>query len=238
MALPGTRGRHRVYLMRHGEVSYFADGGKPVNPRTVHLTQTGRAQAARVGKWLADVPLDKAVCSGLPRTRQTAEAVLLGRDLTLEDITELEEIHGGRFADIPPARREAELVYGLEAADRPGAAFAGGETFADFRDRVVGAFTGLLAEPTWTRLLLVAHDGVNRVLLSWAAEAGLKGLAHFEQDMGCLNIIDVDLAEGGVVRSLIKAVNLTPYDPAKAELNLTSMEQVMAGFIKPSGAPR
>lgn len=235
MTLPGTKGRHRIYLMRHGEVSYFDENGKPVNPRTVQLTDRGRQQAREVGKWLKTVPFDRVTCSGLPRTRQTAEEALSGRDLHIAEDPGFEEIHGGRFRDIPKERREAEIVYGLEGADEPGAAFAGGETFVDFRSRVESAFTRLLSQPNWSRLLLVAHDGVNRVLLSWAVQAGLKGLAHFEQDMGCLNIIDIDLADGEVVRSLIKAVNLTPYDPAKLDLNLTSMEQVMVGFVKPSG---
>jgi len=37
-ALPGTRGRRRIYLMRHGEVAYFDRDGKPVHPKHVQLT--------------------------------------------------------------------------------------------------------------------------------------------------------------------------------------------------------
>ncbi|MDP6353327.1 MAG: histidine phosphatase family protein [Alphaproteobacteria bacterium] len=231
MALAGTSGRHRIYLLRHGAVSYFDQDGKPRNPKTVSLTAQGRAQAAAAGAALAEVPFDRAVCSGLPRTRQTAEILLAGRDLAIDDITDLGEIRGGRFDTIPPARREAELVYGFEAAMRPGARFAGGEAFADFEARVVAAFEAQLATPGWTQLLMVAHDAVNRVLLGWACGAGLAAAASFEQDMGCLNIIDIDIAEGAVIRRLIKAVNLTPYNLAKLSLNLTSMEQVMARYM-------
>ena len=35
--------RRRLYLMRHGAVSYF-DGGKPVRPDEVRLTEEGVAQ--------------------------------------------------------------------------------------------------------------------------------------------------------------------------------------------------
>jgi len=38
----------------------------------------------------------------------------------------------------------------------------------------------LLETSDWRRLLLVAHDAVNRVLLAWAAQAGLKALGAFE----------------------------------------------------------
>ncbi len=78
MALHGTNGRHRIYLMRHGAVRYFDDSGKPVNPATVKLTEEGRMQAGAVGAALADVPLDRVVCSALPRTRDLPRLPSLG----------------------------------------------------------------------------------------------------------------------------------------------------------------
>jgi probable phosphoglycerate mutase len=229
--LEGTRGRRRVYLMRHGEVSYFDAEGKPVDPRRVTLTEAGIAQARAMAEALADVQFDRAICSGLPRTRQTAEIVLGGRELPIEEREALREIRAGRFRDIPIERREAELAYAFEAAaQREDASFAGGERFKDFEARVVPAFEALLSEPGWTRLLLVAHDGVNRLILGWAAGAGRRGLAAFEQDMGCLNVIDVDVIDGEIVRRLIKAMNVTPYNLAKLGLHLTSTEEVFRGY--------
>ena len=38
--------RRRLYLMRHGAVSYFRDDGTPVDPDAVVLNEDGRAQAA------------------------------------------------------------------------------------------------------------------------------------------------------------------------------------------------
>jgi probable phosphoglycerate mutase len=180
---------------------------------------------------LAVVPIDRVVCSGLPRTQETAAIACNGRGIAIEDVPELSEIRGGRFGDIPRERIEAEIVYGFEAAARPGARFAGGELIADFEHRVTNAFLGLLDTPGWTNMLVAAHDAVNRVLLGWTCGAGLDSVASFEQDMGCLNIIDVDLVDGVIIRKLIKAVNLTPYNLAKLGLNRTSMEQVMAGYL-------
>jgi broad specificity phosphatase PhoE len=45
----------RLYLMRHGEVSYFAADGRPLDPRTVSLTAQGRAQAEAAQAVLAGV---------------------------------------------------------------------------------------------------------------------------------------------------------------------------------------
>ncbi len=231
MALHGTSGRHRIYLMRHGEVRYFDDDGQPLEPDGVLLTADGRAQAEAAAQALANVDIDKVVCSGLPRTRQTAELVMGPRTDSIEERPALAEMRLGKLSDIPRDRIEAELVYGLESAHLPGARMAGGEVFTEFEARVVGDFLELLREPAWTTMLVVAHDGVNRALLGWACGAGLAALGSFEQDMGCINIIDVDLTDGEIVRRLIKAVNLTPYNLSKLGLNCTSMETVCAALI-------
>ena len=229
-SLEGTRARRRVYLLRHGEVSYFSTAGEPLNPKEVTLTPRGREQAATMAQALIDVPFDRVVCSGLPRTRETAQVVLAGRNLPIEDKPEFREIRAGRLRDVPLERREAELVYAFEMAGQEGACFAGGESFSVFEARVTSAFEQILREPGWVRMLLVAHDGVNRVLIGWAAQAGLRAMSAFEQDMCCLNMLDFDIVDGMISRRLVKLVNLTPYDMAKMALNLTSLEHVFLDF--------
>ena len=236
MSHPDLPGRRRIYLMRHAEVSYFDEHGTPVDPRSVVLTDLGRRQAAKMAVALADVPFDRAVCSGMPRSRETALAVLAGREIPIEDQPDFREIRAGRLREIPPERRRAELVHVLERAGLPGASFAGGEAFAAFEERVLAAFSSLLSEAGWRRLLLVAHDAVNRVLLAWAAQAGLKAVAAFEQDMCCLNLIDVDIVDGIVERRIIRLMNYTPYDAAKANLFATSMEQVFGRYLDRASA--
>ena len=56
---------------------------------------------------------------------------------------------------------------------------------------------------------------------------GLAGLSAFEQDAGCLNIIDADIVDGDIVRRMIRAVNLTPYNLAKHEHYLTVAERIV-----------
>jgi probable phosphoglycerate mutase len=231
-------GRRRVYLLRHGEVSYFDAGGRPVDPRSVQLTEHGREQARAAGRWLAEVEFDHAACSGMPRARETAALVLGNRALRLEDVPDLRELRAGRFRELAPERREAEIRRAFERAAEPSARFAGGERYADFARRVLGAWRGLLAAPDWRTLLLVAHDAVNRVLLAWAAGAGPAAWAALEQDLGCVNVIDVDMKDSQVERAIVKTANLTPYDPAKLGLTLTSMERVFAAYRPTGGTPR
>ncbi len=223
--LPGTRGRRRVYLMRHGEVSYVRPDGSTVFS-DVSLTPEGEQQALHMAGMLASVPFDLAVHTGKTRTRQTAETVLQGRGVALMQITELEELRGGSLEGISPERIEAEFVYGMERAALPGAGFPGGETFADFERRVVPAFEALLRRPGWATALVVAHGGTNAMLLSWVTRGGLAGMGAFEQDAGCVNIIDADVIDGEIVRRLVRAINVTPYNHAKLENYLTVTERI------------
>lgn len=222
--LAGTVARRRLYLMRHGHVAYYDADGRPVNPKLAPLTERGREEARAAGALLAGVPLDRAICSGLPRTRETAELVVAGRGLAVEEAPAFLEIRAGRIATVPREDRERRYVYGFEGAGEEDASFAGGDRFTAVRDRVCAGIERLVLEPGWTHLALVAHDGVNRMLLSWACGAGLAAMAAFEQDYGCVNILDVDVADGRVVRRLIRAVNVTPDNPAKRGLHETSLE--------------
>jgi broad specificity phosphatase PhoE len=225
-SLPGTSGRRRIYLMRHGEVAYFDADGRPVHPKFVDLTEDGQAQARAMAQMLADVPFDRAICSGLPRTQQTANLVLEGRGIELEEDADLKEIKSGANRGRTPEQVEAEFTYGMEGAASPGARFAGGDRYADFYHRVTGAFHRILLSPGWRNLLIVAHEGTNRMILGWTSGGGLHSVKAFEQDPCCLNIIDADVIDGRLERCFIKLMNATPINHPKVGNHLTSMEQV------------
>ena len=227
-SLPGTSNRRRIYLLRHGAVEYLnPDGSRVGDARGVDLTETGREQAAQVGELLKDVAFDRVVHSGLPRTHRTAEIVLGDRRLhTMEAAPQLREIELGHIDHVPEDRIEPEFSYGFEAASDPDASLARGEPFGRFFERVTTTFETLLHQPDWTRMLLVGHGGTNRVILSWMARGGLHSLASFEQDEGCLNVLDVDVVDGEVPRRYVRALNLTPYNLSKERLYLTTLERI------------
>ena len=93
--------RRRIYLLRHGDVSYFDEHGKPFRPATVPLNEEGRLQAEAAGRVLAEIPLDRVVSSDLVRSSETANLVIGGRRLRLETSAEFREIEPGLLADIP-----------------------------------------------------------------------------------------------------------------------------------------
>ncbi len=222
--------RRRIFLMRHGEAAYVApDGTVTDDPRNVGLTEQGRIQARKQAGVLASVPFDRAICSGLPRTVETATVVLAGRERPeLEAMRALEEIRGGdRNHPVGDMASWLDHVANPWAgADRPDATFLGGERFVDFADRVVPAFESILADGSWRTLLLVLHGAVNRMIFNHLMRLPWQGRMSIEQDNCCINIIDVDSADDGTPeRYLIRGVNLTGYDLNKSGIRLTNMEQ-------------
>ncbi|MEL6257778.1 MAG: histidine phosphatase family protein [Pseudomonadota bacterium] len=240
-ALPGTTGRRRLYLMRHGFVDYTSKKVRESrDPSQAYLTEQGRAEARAAGFALSEVHFDLAICSGLSRTRETAELVLESHpyDLALEDEPRFAELKSGQYIDFKSAEQlAATMTFQFEAAGDPGATFLqGGERFDVAMARIAEGLEALLARPSWHTALIVAHEGVNRLALSWALRAPLSASAGFEQDTGCINIIDVDLTPDSdgegvqIERAVIKALNLTPANYLKNGMNLRSLEAI---FTRP-----
>jgi len=229
--LPGTEARRRIYLMRHGHVDYLAkhvatQGAVNVVP----LTTRGRLQAEAAGAALAHVVFDRALCSGFPRTHETASHVLAAQKTppVLEIDSGLVEIQSAAMD--PPPKSRAEMIERMKTrfseAGNPGAkAPEGSEDYGVAQSRAVAVIQRLLGESGWHTALIVAHEGINRLVLSWACNAGLAAMGSFEQDTGCINVIDFDLGHGAP-RTMIKAVNLTPYNWLKHGMNLTSLEAI------------
>lgn len=222
----------RVYLVRHADVRYADDEGRAVPVDAVKLTEEGRSQARALRDALARVPIDRAIVSGLPRTVETAAIVLDGRTLRFETRTELAEIRPGRLDELPAESVEAEFTRALHKAVGPDDRFLNGETWGAMQARALPCFHEILADPAWKHVLVVAHGGVNRVLLLDALGPGLAGLGAIEQDPACLNVIDLE----GDGRPVVRLMNHTAHDPAKETLLETTMQRLYRGF-KPKENP-
>jgi probable phosphoglycerate mutase len=241
-ALPGTTGRRRIYLMRHGFVDYTSAAvRKARDPSIAVLTPEGEFEAKAAGVALSDVHFDLAICSGLKRTRQTAEIVLAEHPNApgLEEEARFGEVRSGQYIDFHSAGHlAATMTFTFEQAGEPGARFLeGGEKFSDALERILEGLSDLLTRPGWASALVVAHEVVNRMVLASVVGAPLGASAGFEQDTGCINIIDFDMVptEDGtgtqIERGVVKAVNLTPANYLKNGMNLRSLEAI---FTRPA----
>ena len=212
--------RRRLYLMRHAEVSYVDETGRPISPEQVPLTENGRAQAVAARDALAAVELDLVIASDLPRTTETAEIVAAGHEV--ECWPELAEWRGGRLDAIPPEELERAFVGALRVTDET-ERFLGGESLGEALDRVHPALERLLARE-WHTALAVLHGGVNRIVISYALSGDRTYFGTFEQAPACINVLDLG-ADGWIVRT----VNYIPYDPLHPARE-TTMEHYWAQF--------
>lgn len=214
--------RRRIYLMRHGDVAYFDEAGRPVRPEGVPLTEQGRRQSTAAGEALAGVHFDRVVTSGVPRTLETARIV--APDAEPESWPDLRELQGARLEDIPEDQLEHAFTNAFRDVVPEEARFLGGETIGELFDRVLPAVERLLADTEWDIALAVLHGGVNRAILSHALTGGRTFLGNLEQAPACINVLDV--GDDWVVR----AVNATPYDPVHLRGRATTMEELWSQF--------
>ena len=232
--MEGT-GRRRLYLMRHGHVDYFDTSLK--SPRDAMLTDEGRAQVKAAGAALRNIDFDLIAHSNLPRTIATSEIIRAEhrQDAKIARVTPIaleafEEVKAGWIKAESRETLAAILAFAFDDAAREGARFLpDGETFASAEQRVRAGLGELVSRKDWRTALLVAHEGINRILLGLVCGGGLASIGSFEQDLGCINVIDIDVVPGldgklSVERMLIKAMNVTPYDYLKAGLSRTAIE--------------
>jgi broad specificity phosphatase PhoE len=226
--------RRRIFLMRHGDVTYFDASGRAIDPENVPLNERGREEASAAGREFAaqQVHFDKVIASGLPRTLETARLVLAqtGRNVEIEVWPEWQEIRGGRLSNLPDADFERAFLSVFDGIVPESTAFLGGETIGELLDRVLPPLQRLRDDASWDTVLLVLHGGVNRALLSHAITSGGRTFfGHLSQTTGCINALDVGAAPGDWV---IRALNHSPPSPLHAGVRNTTMELLYEQFVR------
>ncbi|MEX2599892.1 MAG: histidine phosphatase family protein [Dehalococcoidia bacterium] len=178
----------RWYLVRHGETDWNAQ--QRIQGHTdVPLNETGRAEAARTGARLANIPFAAVYASDLVRTQETARIILAQR---LETDTApvlarsaLRELAYGIFEgktwteirDLEPSLRDRPRDRYLDWAPE------GGETFRALIDRLSGFARELEERHGHDDVLVVSHGGSLRALavallgLPYETFPRLRGLA-------------------------------------------------------------
>jgi len=226
--------RRRLYLFRHGAVDYINEHGDWVaDPDLVDLNERGRAQAEAMASLFAGVHVDKAICSGLPRTRQTGLTVLADRELELGVFEELEEIRPQKGESAGGYDIYSDIAFSHWRAPQADATFLGGERYHDFYGRISAAMDVLIADPSWHNLAVFAHGGTNAAILGWTTGVGLEAFGLLDQSMCCLNVLDFDFDESGqLLRKTIRAMNITADDPVMRHRHSGDMEMLAHLMLK------
>lgn len=178
-----------VYLVRHGEITQTAPR-RFVGQTDLPLTDHGREQMAAVGRFLAGRGVARLLCSPLARCVESAGIVGAALGLVPETMPDLREISLGAWEGLTVDEVRERFPGRYEARGRNLAGFRppGGESFADVQRRAWPVFELATAEAD-EPLAIVAHGGVNRVLLCRILGMPLENLFRLEQHYACVNVL-------------------------------------------------
>ena len=181
----------RLFLIRHGQVighhEYRYNGHFDVD-----ITDTGVSQMNRISELLAHERISAVYSSDLQRSVKGAR--IIGERLSIKPVKvrALRELHLGRWEGL--TREEASARFPEEAAfsfrDLATSRVKGGENLLDLMGRVLPSLFEIIERHRGGRVCVVAHGGVNRVILSDAMGLPIENFFRIEQDYGCLNVID------------------------------------------------
>lgn len=207
MRAQGSLTPTRLYLVRHGQV---AEGHtqRYHGHNDIGLSPQGERQLQELAAQLRGVPLQGIYASDLTRSLSGAEIISRGRGLTPQVVPEFREVNFGAWEGLTFGEILEQYPSQLEARfrDLPSFRIPGGESLEDVEARALPRLRELLGRHRDAAFLIVAHAGVNRVILCEAMGLPMNHLFRLGQNYGCLNIIDYfpDLA---VVRLLNGGVN-------------------------------
>ena len=182
----------RIYLVRHGQVhlpdlqqNYY------LGQTDVPLTERGIRQAVWLQQFFADKKIAAIYHSPLRRCCETAERCADGR-IPCMVIDDLREINMGQWEMIPieSIRATQPEAYRLRGEQIDTFCPPDGESFAQCQQRSVAAFQQIVEQMVpGSAVVIVAHAGVNRCLLSWVSSQPLKQLLSIPQPYGCVTTL-------------------------------------------------
>jgi len=206
----------RLYLIRHGQVINHHEY-RYIGHTDVEITDLGIQQMENMADFLSGTRLRAIYSSDLKRT--VRGAAIIGERLNLEAtaLHALRELALGRWEGL--TRDEGAARYPDEAdlqfKDLASTRVKGGENLVDLHNRVMPALHAILAENHGGAVCIVAHGGVNRVILCDAMGLELENFYRIEQDYGCLNVIEY--VHGGA--KVVKLLNGGPNQELRVTKN-------------------
>jgi probable phosphoglycerate mutase len=191
-----------VLLVRHGLTALtgpILSGWTP----GLHLDDRGRAQVASLGERMRAIPLAAVVTSPLERCRETADAVLAGREPAppLHVDERVGEVHYGSWTGRPFKELTKDPLWRVVQGHPSAAVFPDGEGLAAMAARAAEAVRDWNArlgqDATYA---LVSHADVIKSLIADALGLHLDGYQRIVVDPASLTVIQYSALRPFVIR--------------------------------------
>jgi len=202
-----------VLLTRHGHTA-LSEPDTYLGRRIVaSLSDEGRREAQALADRLTGVPLDRIISSPLDRTRETAEAIAAGRDVSVELDERLIEFDYGSWEGLTVAQAQERFPdqFALYDANPAIHHVGGGENGEQAAKRVSALVDDLLS--WWAgegdrTCLLVGHSSINRALLAATTGVPLPDYRRrFLQDFTNLSVLTWEDLDQGPLLVLLNDVS-------------------------------
>lgn len=181
----------RVHLIRHGQVVGH-DQPRYNGQTDVALTKLGISQYQRLAERLADRRISACYTSDLSRCVMGADIICARFGIQPISCCQLRELHIGIWEGLSwdEINQRWPKEWQARMADLVNYRVPQGENLLDVQARVMPLMAEIVEQHRGEELLVVAHGGVNRIILLNAIGAPLTGMFNIEQNFGCHNIID------------------------------------------------
>ncbi len=182
-----------IYLLRHGQTAYNADGNKYCGRTDVTLTEIGIQQAEKMHVLLKERKFDAIFSSPLVRALQTAK-IATGRPENVQVDGRLMEIDFGEWEGRRPEEfQQTDPQSWNNWLEDPFDNRAGrtGESGAEVLERLNSFYNELLAKYDGKTVLVVGHNGINRFFMSSRLGMPLKNYRMLVQENSALTEVTI-----------------------------------------------
>ena len=196
----------RLFLVRHGDTE-LNSAERYWGRSDVKLSAAGIEQAEKLCDRLAVEKIDAVYSSDLERALVTAEIIASGHQVAVITCAELCEVNFGQLEGLTFS--EINLLYPEVAklwAERSSKLkYPGGESLAEFNNRVSKFLSRLDKHTVGETILVVAHAGVLRTLVCQLLGIDLRRRWQIRLDLASLSILETH--QQGAILSLLNDVS-------------------------------
>ncbi|MFY9177678.1 MAG: histidine phosphatase family protein [Caldicoprobacterales bacterium] len=191
-----------LYLTRHGETQWNRLG-KTQGIKDTNLTDFGRSQALKLGKYLKkNKNINNIYCSDLLRAKETAE--IIGNKISIKPISSplLREVSFGCWEGLSIHEIEKKFP-GQLAKWRNELTFApeGGESLLSVHDRIV-SFLNMIKvkhQNNNDNILIVSHAATTKIIILCLTGIPLNLLTHFKISQASLSLLNIQKDRNSIV---------------------------------------
>lgn len=183
-----------VYLLRHGETFWNADGNRYCGATDIGLTDKGIQQAHGAAALLGGISFDAIYSSPLQRAYRTAQ-IASGKPGNVVVDERLIEAGFGNWEGKTRAQfiaEKPELWDNWCLAPDHTRAGETGETATEIVTRVDDFFREIQQKHGSETILVVAHNAVNRFYMTWKLGMPLKNYRKLVQDNSTVTLFTLE----------------------------------------------